>query len=105
DCPDLRNSRVPDIIAELKRCGCTVKVHDPCCDAQEAKQEYSISLCTETELKPADALVLAVAHHQYHEWSVDRWRSLLKQGGIFSDVKNVVPRKNLEQYGHRVWRL
>ena len=105
DCPDLRNSRVPDIIAELKRYGCTFQVHDPCCDPQEAEDEYGIRLCEEKELKPADALVLAVAHHQYHEWSVDYWRSLLKQGGVVSDVKNVVPRKNLEQYGHRVWKL
>ena len=105
DCPDLRNSRVPDIIEELKRYGCEVKVHDPCCDPQEAKKEFNISLCKENELKPADALILAVAHHQFQQWSIDIWRSFLKKGGILSDVKNVVPRKKLEKYGHRVWRL
>jgi UDP-N-acetyl-D-galactosamine dehydrogenase len=105
DCPDLRNSKVPDIIEELKSYGCKVKVHDPCCDPQEAIKEFNISLCKENELKPADALILAVAHHQFQQWSIDRLRSFLKKGGIFSDVKNMVPRKNLEKYGHRVWRL
>lgn len=105
DCPDLRNSQVPNIIAELKRYGCNVQVHDPCCDPLEAEFEYGIQLCTEKELKPADALVLAVAHHQYHEWSVESWQSLLKQGGVVSDVKNVVPSVKLKHCGHRVWRL
>ena len=93
------------IIEELKKCGSNVKVYDPWCDPKEAKKEFNISLCRENELKPADAVVLAVAHSQFKQWSIDRWRSFLKVGGILSDVKNVAPTKELVKYGHRVWRL
>ena len=80
-------------------------IHDPCCDPQEAIREYSISISMVKDLKPANAIVLAVAHSYYQEWSIERWRSFLKKGGVISDVKNLVPKNNLEKYGYRVWRL
>ena len=105
NCSDLRNSKVHDIISELKNFDCKIQVNDPCCDPKEVKKEFGITLCTEKELKPAEALVLAVAHYQYFEWSDERWCSLVKKGGVISDVKNVISSKKLEKYGYRFWRL
>ena len=105
NCSDLRNSKVHDIISELKNFDCKIQVNDPCCDPKEVEKEFGITLCTEKELKPAEALVLAVAHYQYFEWSDERWCSLVKKGGVISDVKNVISSKKLEKYGYSFWRL
>jgi UDP-N-acetyl-D-glucosamine/UDP-N-acetyl-D-galactosamine dehydrogenase len=105
NCPDLRNSRVPDIISELEQFGCRVQVHDPLCDKEEAQQEYGVSLFDESALQPAHAVVLAVAHRPYREWTLEGWQQLLLPGGIVTDVKSAVPAKELEQSGYPVWRL
>jgi len=105
DCPDLRNSKVHDIIAELKKLDCKVQINDPCCDHEEVIKEFGITLCSEKKLVQADALILAVAHQQYYKYSTDRWRSLVKKGGVFSDVKNVISKKNLEKFGYHLWSL
>ena len=61
DCPDLRNSRVPDILEELNAYGCELYVHDPYCDMDEAREEYGLELSN--FIPAADAILLAVAHH------------------------------------------
>jgi UDP-N-acetyl-D-glucosamine/UDP-N-acetyl-D-galactosamine dehydrogenase len=105
DCPDLRNSRIPDIIAELHQYGCETQVHDPYCDSGEAAEEYGVQLIPLEELQKAFALILAVRHKSFMEWSPDTWLQLLHSGGIVADVKNAVPLLELEQAGHSVWRL
>jgi UDP-N-acetyl-D-glucosamine/UDP-N-acetyl-D-galactosamine dehydrogenase len=105
DCSDLRNSKVPEIISELKKYGCKTQTHDPYCDPEEALDEYGIILCKEKQLEPAQAVVLAVSHQSYLSWSIEHWLSLLVANGIVVDVKNVVPFKELEQANHRVWKL
>lgn len=105
DCPDLRNSRIPDVIAELHQYGCEIQVHDPFCDPGEAAEEYGVELIPLEELQKAFALILAVAHRSYLEWSFDTWLQLLHSGGIVTDVKNAVPLLEMEQAGHSVWRL
>ena len=79
DCPDLRNSLVPDIISELIKFGCEVQVHDLLCNLEEAQKEYGITLKKETELLPAHAIVLAVSHHKYLEWSLEHWKKFLNK--------------------------
>jgi UDP-N-acetyl-D-galactosamine dehydrogenase len=105
DCPDIRNSRVPDIISELKRYGCEVLVHDPYCDTQVIHEEYGLKVCELETLEPAHAVVLAVAHKQYREWTMNNWKLLLLPNGIVADVKNVAPAEELTKINISVWRL
>jgi UDP-N-acetyl-D-glucosamine/UDP-N-acetyl-D-galactosamine dehydrogenase len=105
NCPDLRNSQVPKIITELKLFGSMIQVHDPCCDSQSAEDNYGIQLCTETDLRRADAIIIAVPHLRFRQFTADSWKSLLKPGGVITDVKNIVPKQQMEDSGHRVWTL
>ena len=105
DCPDLRNSHVQDLLIELKNYGCELQVHDPFCDSKEALEKYGISLCDESDLKPAHAVVLAVSHRHYIDWSTDNWKALLVNNGIIVDIKNTIPVNELESAGQLVWRL
>ncbi|MCB9591646.1 MAG: nucleotide sugar dehydrogenase [Sandaracinaceae bacterium] len=85
--PDLRNSRVPDIIAELKQFGIEPKVHDPRVDAAEAMHEYGLELCELDELTELDGLVLAVSHREYLEMPRERLFGTLAATGAIADVK------------------
>ena len=105
DCPDLRNSRVPDIIAELTRYGCEVFVHDPFCDVVEAREEYGVVLTDLKNIPAADAVVLAVAHRPFRTWAPQEWQNLLSANAVVVDVKGSAPRLELEEAGVRVWRL
>jgi UDP-N-acetyl-D-glucosamine/UDP-N-acetyl-D-galactosamine dehydrogenase len=105
DCPDLRNSRVPDIISELEKFGCNVQLHDPLCDPEEAQQEYGIALSNESYLQPAHAVVLAVAHQSYLEWTLDQWTNILHSDCVFMDIQGKMPTKQLKSKGYVIWRL
>ena len=106
DCPDLRNSRVPDIVRELKAYGCKVLVHDPYCDPKEAKMEYGVDLIKKVnEIALVSAIVLAVAHKPFKEWSPAQWLERLQAEGVVMDVKGIVPRDELAMAGIRIWGL
>ena len=92
NCPDLRNTRVVDVIAELRGHHANVDVHDPWADADEADREYGLALVAEPELGKYDAIILAVAHRQFIEMGGQRIRALGKPGCILFDVKQVLPR-------------
>ncbi|HBG05621.1 MAG: GDP-mannose dehydrogenase [Geobacteraceae bacterium GWC2_58_44] len=105
DCPDLRNSKVVDIIAELKDYGLNVQVHDPLADASEAAHEYSIALTPFEELKPAAAVVVAVSHRSYRDLSTDQLKQLMGESPVLADVKGIYHAPALAGAGIRVWRL
>jgi UDP-N-acetyl-D-glucosamine/UDP-N-acetyl-D-galactosamine dehydrogenase len=105
DCPDLRNSRVPDVITELEKYGCEIQVHDPLCDPEEALQEYGITLRDESELLPAHAIVLAVSHEEYLNWSIDQWINLLLSGCVFMDIQGKIQSDLLKSTGYIVSKL
>jgi UDP-N-acetyl-D-galactosamine dehydrogenase len=105
DCADLRNSKVVDIIAELKSYGVEVFVHDPQADAAEARHEYGVELVAWDDLPRADAVVAAVAHREFKALGVDRIAEHLVGGGVFIDVKAAFPEAELGARGLRVWRL
>ena len=86
---DLRNSRVPDIVAELKQFGLEAVVHDPMADPDLAKLECDIELVSWDQLVDLDALVLAVAHRYYLEMPLSQLLSCLRPKGILMDVKSV----------------
>jgi UDP-N-acetyl-D-galactosamine dehydrogenase len=105
DCPDLRNSRVEDIIRELNEYRCQVVVHDPMADPEEAREEYGVELTSWEELPPAKAVILAVPHAQYKELGGEDFQYLLGDDAIVMDVKSMLDREEMAAAGIRVWRL
>jgi UDP-N-acetyl-D-galactosamine dehydrogenase len=105
NCPDLRNSRVIDIIRELESYGVEVSVHDPLADASEATHEYGVSLQPWEQLPRADAIVLAVAHDEFKRRSIDGLVGKLQPGGLVVDVKCQLDAEQLRARGIAVWRL
>lgn len=106
DCPDLRNSKVVDIIRELEAYGCEVHVHDPVADVDEAKREYGITLESLSELPRAGAMIVAVPHKEVKDSLTMALIDLkLAEGGCFIDVKACFDQKELEAANYFVWRL
>ncbi len=105
NCPDLRNSKVIDIIRELHTYGVTVQVHDPEGDSAEALHEYGVHLTTWENLSAADGLVVAVAHHEYKVMQPAKLAEKVKPGGVVTDVKCILDAQGLGAQGLRVWRL
>jgi UDP-N-acetyl-D-glucosamine/UDP-N-acetyl-D-galactosamine dehydrogenase len=106
NCPDLRNSKVADVIRELKELGCEVSVHDPLADSPEAAHHYNITLTPWDELPvKADAVVAAVPHSSYLTMPLPALLSRLKSGGVFIDVKSAFDRTAIREAGFRMWRL
>jgi UDP-N-acetyl-D-galactosamine dehydrogenase len=105
DCPDLRNSKVADLIAELRAFGLDVRVHDPLADVTEARHEYGLELQDWEDLPPARLIVLAVPHHALLARSPAEWRAKAGAGAVFADIKSRVSRAALAAQGFDVWRL
>jgi UDP-N-acetyl-D-galactosamine dehydrogenase len=105
DCPDIRNSRVIDVIRELESYGAKVHVHDPVSDPQAAHEEYGIELRHWDELPRAEAIVVAVAHRRLLERPLTDFYQKVVEGGCFIDVKSRFDRLALKRAGLTVWRL
>lgn len=90
NCPDIRNSKVKDVVDELNAYGVQVLIHDPIADNKETEHEYCVSLKNFDELQDLDALILAVAHDEYKEISTDTWISKLRPHAVFFDVKSLL---------------
>ena len=106
NCPDLRNSKVADVIRELKELGCEVSVHDPIADSRDSVHEYGVALTPWEELPAqADAIVAAVPHRNYLSMPLNEILSRLKKNGVFIDVKSVFDRTAIKAAGFRMWRL
>ena len=102
---DLRNSKVIDVVNELKNYGCKVHIHDPIASSAEAEKEYSVRLTSWDELPRANAIVAAVSHRQYTEMGQDRIVEKLMPGGILADVKGSFDVGRMKDLGVRLWRL
>jgi len=105
DVPDLRNSKVIDVINELRTFGVEVFVHDPVPDPGEANHEYGLNLVSWDALPRADAIIAAVAHKQFVALSASQLASKLKPKGCFIDVKARFDVAALQAAGLSVWRL
>jgi UDP-N-acetyl-D-galactosamine dehydrogenase len=103
--PDLRNSRVPDIIRDLHQFGLVPLVHDPMADAHEAGEEYGVQFTPLAEFPQLDAVILAVPHRQYLVEDAREILGLLKPGGVIVDVKAALEVDNPGLSGHLVWSL
>ncbi len=105
DCADIRNTKVMDILNELKSFGVEVFVHDPVADPAEVLHEYGVKLVPWDELPQADALIVAVSHEEYIKMPLETMASKVAQGGSFIDVKSKFDQSAIESSALRVWRL
>jgi UDP-N-acetyl-D-galactosamine dehydrogenase len=105
DCPDLRNSKVIDVVRELQTYGLNVHVHDPVASPDEARAEYGVELVRWEELPVAGAIVAAVQHRALRALPVDKIASRLVPGGVYADVKCTADAAALRARGVNVWRL
>ena len=106
NCPDTRNSKVIDIVGELRSWGVEVVLTDPHADAQELHEEYGLSLGTIDPAHQVDALVVAVAHSEFRAMTSQQLRGLVRsEHPVLIDVKSLYKRADLEAAGFHVWRL
>jgi UDP-N-acetyl-D-galactosamine dehydrogenase len=108
DVPDIRNTKVVDIVLELRDYGVEVLIHDPMADAAQTRQEYSLSLTSLADVGKVDAVIYAVAHQQFKQLAIDDLAQLCGNGhgsGVIIDVKNVLKREDVEAAGMSYWSL
>lgn len=105
NCPDLRNSKVADVVRELQDYGCDVSVHDPIAEAAEAQLEYGIRLTEWKSLPLADAIIAAVSHRHYQDMALSELLVKSKPNAVFMDVKSAFDPVVLTTLGFHVWRL
>lgn len=105
NCPDIRNSKVIDIIREFQDYGINVQVHDPLADPLEAEEVYGVKLTALGELRPAAAVIVAVAHQRYREMSVSDLIGMMGVNQVLIDVKCIYDRDEVKRAGVRLWRL
>jgi len=90
NCPDLRNTRVTDMLEEFSKYGAKVDVHDPWVDAEEAKDEYGITLVEQPKANNYDAIILAVSHDQFVNMGAEQIRAYGKQEHVLYDIKYIL---------------
>lgn len=108
DCPDLRNSKVEDIVNELKDYGVRVSVVDPVANSDEAIKEYGIKLEKLEEIKDIDAIVLAVSHKEYKNLDLKELKKLYKSDikiPVLIDVKGILNKDEAIELGYNFWRM
>ena len=105
NCPDLRNSKVADIVYELQSYGVDVHVYDPVASNADARHEYGIELVSWEDLPRADALIAAVSHKELLARPLADFQAKLNDGGCFIDVKSQFDEKAISDAGFSVWRL
>jgi len=93
--PDLRNTRVCDIVAELEEFGISPMVHDPMGDPAEALAEYGIRLCSWEDIRGLDAMIYAVPHRFYTDQPMETLLGRIRDGGVLVDVKSAIPPKSV----------
>jgi UDP-N-acetyl-D-galactosamine dehydrogenase len=93
NCPDVRNTKVADVVKELESFGCRVDVHDPWADPREAEHEYGIRMTLKPDRSSYDAIVIAVAHKQFVELGPKGIRAFGNPNVVIFDIKHVVPKR------------
>jgi UDP-N-acetyl-D-galactosamine dehydrogenase len=109
NCPDTRNTRVIDIVNELKEYGITPMIADPEADAEEAKHEYGIVFDSVEDIIEMDAVIVAVGHDHFLKLTQEDFNKMFKKGSnegkVLLDIKGILDRKEYESVGYRYWRL
>lgn len=106
NCPDIRNSKVADLIKELEFWGAQVVVADPWADPEEVKHEYGVELGIVNEQNPVDSLIVAVGHNEFRTLSASELRRYVKcEKPVLADVKSLFDRTEMSDAGFTVFRL
>jgi UDP-N-acetyl-D-galactosamine dehydrogenase len=106
NCPDVRNTKIADVVYELKNWGVNVVVVDPWADQLELKQIYDISFGEISSNKQVDSLIVAVGHNEFRSKSPEELRSFCKGSNpVLADVKSIYKREDLISQGFTVFRL
>lgn len=106
NCPDIRNSKIVDMVNEFKQWGVEVVVSDPWADSQEVIDEYNIQLSDISKLNQVDALVVAVGHNEFRELTAQQLKNLVRSDKpVIADVKSLFKREELQELGFTVFRL
>ncbi|MEJ3626151.1 Vi polysaccharide biosynthesis UDP-N-acetylglucosamine C-6 dehydrogenase TviB [Vibrio vulnificus] len=96
NCPDLRNTKVVDIVAELKEYNINVDIIDPWCSNAEAQHEYGLSLCEQPKANHYDAIIMAVAHNEFRDMGAEAIRALGKDEHVLYDLKYILDKQNVD---------
>jgi UDP-N-acetyl-D-galactosamine dehydrogenase len=96
NCPDLRNTKVVDIVTELKEYNINVDIVDPWCSNEEAEHEYGLSLITEYKKNNYDAIILAVGHNEFKKMGAEHIRLLGKAEHVLYDLKYLLPKQSVD---------
>ena len=106
NCPDIRNSKVVDLIRELESWNLTVNVSDPWADPDEVMHEYGLTMVDASLLEGLSAVIVAVGHEEYREMDVGKFRELcVTEGAVFGDIKSIYDKQRLRDLGFDVFRL
>ncbi len=109
NCPDTRNTRVIDIVNELKEYGISPMIADPEADGEEAKHEYGIVFDSVEDIKKMNAVIIAVGHDQFLEFTERDFNRMFKEGPneskVLLDIKGILDRTEYEVAGYKYWRL
>jgi UDP-N-acetyl-D-galactosamine dehydrogenase len=96
DCPDIRNTRVMDVVQELSGFHCNIDVYDPWIDKEESIREFGITPVEQLESGKYDAVIIAVAHHQFKSMGTTAMRALGKKNHVLYDIKYILPAENVD---------
>ena len=96
NCPDLRNTKIVDVVSELKEYNMNVDITDPWCSTEQAEDEYNLSLTDEPKLNSYDAIILAVSHNEYRAMGADEIRALGKSNHVLYDLKYILPKGSVD---------
>lgn len=105
NCPDTRNTKILDIINELKTYDISPLIYDPVADREDMEKLYSISMDSLEDFINLDAVVLAVAHDEFKHWDIQKFDSMLKDDKVLIDIKGILNRDEYEKKGFLYWRL
>ena len=106
NCPDTRNTKVIDIVNELKEYGIEPVIVDPQADKEEARRLYGIDIAETSSVRNIDVIILAVAHNEYKHMSIDEYKHFYnKDNRIMIDIKGILNRAELTKQGFIYWRL
>jgi len=105
NCPDLRNTKVPDIIETLKMHNCKIEVFDPIADKIEAKEYLNINLLDFDQKSKCDVIILAVAHDEYRSINKEEFKNMFNSNGIIMDVKSIYEKDYFMNTSIKHWRL
>ena len=96
NCPDLRNTKIIDIVSELKEYNINVDITDPWCSSEQAEHEYNLTLTEKPEAGKYDAIILAVAHNEFKVMGVEEIRKLGKSAHVLYDLKYILPKESVD---------